>query len=153
MKTKKQNRACPKPQRLHNAAQILWAVPALCSILLAACSLYAESVGGPVTNDTLWTSAGSPWLVTNTVTVVSNVTLTIEAGALVKISAAVSINAQAGGVIDIEGTSANPVLFRSLDDMANWGRVGASGTNAALIMKHADIEHGQVAVLDFACGL
>jgi len=114
--------------------------------------LPGTKVGGNLTGNTTWTLAGSPYVVTNDVTVPTNVTLTIAAGVLVQLHTNMSIVAEAGGVIDVSGTTALPVLFRSADGTNNWGRLSASGSNAHLTMRHADLAHGQVSVLSGASG-
>ena len=114
--------------------------------------LRAIDVGGTITTNTVWTSALPIHVITN-VTVPTNITLTIQAGALVQLGRNISIVAQDGGTIDVAGTTMEPVLFRSLNGTNNWRRVGADGTNATLTMRHADIEHGQTAVLNAASGL
>ena len=114
--------------------------------------LHAIDAGGIITTNTVWTSA-LPIHVTTNVTVPTNITLTIQAGALVQLGRNISIVAQDGGAIDVAGTIREPVLFRSLDGTNNWRRIGADGTNATLTMRHADIEHGQTAVLNAASGL
>lgn len=110
-------------------------------------------VGGNLVGDTTWTLAGSPYVVTNDVTVGTNVTLTIAAGVVVQLRTNLSVVAQAGGAIEVEGTTALPVLFQSADGTNNWGRLGAIGSNASLTMRHADVEHGQAVVLNGASGL
>ena len=45
-------------------------------------TLHATDVGGELIGDTTWTIAGSPYVVTNDVTVATNVSLTIAAGVL-----------------------------------------------------------------------
>ncbi len=107
---------------------------------------------GPLISNTVWTAA-LPIHVTGTVTVPTNLSLTIQAGAQVKLAAGASILANVGGTIDVAGTKASPVLFRSLDGASNWARLGAEGAGASLTLRHADTEHGQVAVLDGASGL
>lgn len=110
-------------------------------------------VGGTLVTNTTWILAGSPYVVTNDVTVPNNVTLTIAAGVVVQLAPNLSIVAQAGGTIDVAGSTKLPVLFRPADGTNNWGRIGAVGTNASLKLRHADLEHGQVAVLSGANGL
>jgi hypothetical protein len=127
---------------------ILW-------LLLArvALPLHATDVGGTITSNTAWILAGSPYAVTNNITVPTNVTLMIEPGVVVRLGSNLAIEAQAGGAIEVAGTAAQPVLFRSLDGTNNWRRIGADGAQARLTIRHADAEHGQVAVLNGASGL
>jgi hypothetical protein len=122
------------------------------------CILVADLAYGPqvcqsntICSDTNWTLAGSPYLITNTITVAPNVTLTIKSGVTVQFANGAGIAIQ--GNLLAEGTSANPVLFRSLNGTNNWNGLGATGNNASLTLRHADIEHGQAAVLGGATGL
>lgn len=115
--------------------------------------LPGTKVGGTLVSTTTWTLAGSPYLLTNDVTVPTNVTLTIAAGVLVQLHTNLSIVAQAGGAIEVAGTAALPVLFRSADGTNNWGRLGAIGSNSSLTLRHADLSQGQTVVLNGASGL
>ncbi len=109
-------------------------------------------VGGILAADATWEIAGSPYVVTNDVTVPTNVTLTITAGALVQIHPNFSINAQGGGTIEVAGSAASPVLFRPAEGTNVWGRLGAIGSNASLTLRHADLTRGQAVVLNGANG-
>ncbi|MBE0544797.1 MAG: right-handed parallel beta-helix repeat-containing protein [Verrucomicrobia bacterium] len=114
--------------------------------------LPGTKVGGTLISNTTWTLDGSPYIVTNDVTVSTNVTLTIEAGVLVQLRSNLSVVTEAGGLIEVAGTSALPVLFRSADGTNIWGRLGAIGTNASLTLRHADLAQGQTVVLNGASG-
>jgi hypothetical protein len=122
------------------------------------CILIADLAYGPqvcpsntICSDTNWTLSGSPYVVTNLITIAPNVTLTIAAGVTIQLALGAGITIQ--GHLISEGTSANPVSFRSLDGTNNWDRLGATGNNASLTLRHADVEHGQTAVLGGASGL
>lgn len=112
----------------------------------------ATPPGSTLESNTVWTSA-LPIQLTENLSVPTNVTLTIQAGALVQLGPNVSLLAQAGGTIHVAGTTAKPVLFRSLDQTNNWGRIGVEGTNANLVMRSADLERGQAAVFGGATGV
>ncbi|MBI5384940.1 MAG: right-handed parallel beta-helix repeat-containing protein [Verrucomicrobia bacterium] len=101
-------------------------------------------VGGVLTSNTVWSPALGTIIVGSTLTVPTNLTLTIEPGTVVNISNGVSIRAVAGGTIDIEGAYTNKVVLRSLDGTNHWGQLSASGPNASLLIRHADISHGSV---------
>jgi hypothetical protein len=125
----------------------------LAATVLGTASALATDVSGTILADTIWAAANSPYVVTGTVTVPTNLTLTVEAGTEIKIAVGASILANAGGTIDVAGTKANPVVLRSLDGTSNWTRLGADGPGASLTLRHVDTEHGQVAVLGGASGL
>ena len=122
------------------------------------CILIAGLAYGPqvcptntICGDTNWTFAGSPYLVASPLTISPNVTLTIEPGVTVEFAAGAGLVIQ--GHLIAAGTAAAPVLFRSLDGTNNWGGLRASGNNASLSLRHAEVEHGQAAVLAGAGGL
>lgn len=87
------------------------------------------------------------------VTVASGVTLTVEAGVVVRINNGLSITAQAGGTIDVEGTAVNPVQFMPLTGNNNWGTINASGNNSFITIRHAEISHGGVSLGSQSTGL
>ena len=57
----------------------------ICAVALALTpEARATDVGGPITSDTTWTLAGSPYVAISTVTIRNGATLTIEAGVEVR---------------------------------------------------------------------
>jgi hypothetical protein len=121
------------------------------------CILIADLAYGPqvcpantICSDTNWRIAGSPYLVTNSLTIAPNATLTIEPGVTVKFAEGAGLTIQ--GHLLADGTSASPVWFRSLTETNNWNGLGATGNNASLTLRHADVQHGQAAVLGGASG-
>lgn len=108
-------------------------------------------VGGTLAEDTTWTPAMGTVTVLSNLVVPAGVTLTIDAGTVVKLTNLVSIVA-AGGSIHIEGTAANKVHLRPLIGTNIWGQLSAQfGGN--LTVRHADIGHGQMTVYSNAVGL
>ncbi|MDL1948228.1 hypothetical protein FBQ97_00210, partial [Acidobacteria bacterium ACD] len=83
----------------------------LAGFLCAAGEVSATDVGGPITTNTTWTLAGSPYIVTSNVTVNAGVTLTVEPGVLVKfaLNTALTVN----GKLTAIGTSGSPITFTS----------------------------------------
>ena len=86
-------------------------------------------VGGTIATDTTWSVANSPYILTDTVTVLAGVTLTIEAGVTV-------MTPDMGEYLDVQGhleavgTAVDPILFTSIDDLAanNWAGIAVSGS-------------------------
>jgi Right handed beta helix region len=113
----------------------------------------ATNVGGMLSSNTTWTAAESPYSVLSTVTVPAGLTLTVEAGVVVRMTNSVSISAQAGAAVDVEGTAENPVQFLPLVGNNNWGTISASGNNAFLTIRQAEITHGGVSLGNQAAGL
>ena len=68
-------------------------------------------VSGPITSDTTWELANSPYIVTGDVTVEPGATLTIEPGVEVKFDGVYSIIVE--GLLDAQGTSGNIIKFTS----------------------------------------
>ncbi len=78
--------------------------------------LFAQTqVGGPV--EGFWTSAGNPYLVVNTLTILPNTTLTIQPGVEIYFSNPDSI--KVFGTLAVLGEPGDSVLFRDLDT-PNW---------------------------------
>lgn len=90
----------------------------------------AGDVGGIIATDTTWTLAGSPYVITDTVTLTAGVTLTIEAG--------VEVQAQPGTAVEVNGTllalgtSTQPITFTSTTetDPGDWQGITVSDSGA-----------------------
>jgi hypothetical protein len=81
------------------------------SMLLVADVSAATYVNGPITSDTTWTKASSPYRLTGSVTVLSGVTLAIEPGVMVDFY---GYSLQVAGTLKARGTTSdNIVLFAS----------------------------------------
>lgn len=106
--------------------------------------------GGTIFSNTTWT-ADRPVHLTNTVIVPTDVTLTIEPGTRVYLDSNVALRAQAGGRIHVIGSPDRPVRLQPLSN-ADWADLSASGANAELVVRHAEIAGGQTAVRNGAEG-
>jgi hypothetical protein len=81
------------------------------------------TVSGTISTDTTWTSSGSPYIVTSSITVKGTdgadgiTTLTIEPGAQVRFNqyTMLTVGASSGdpGALAAQGTAADPVVFTS----------------------------------------
>ena len=80
---------------------------------------------GTISTDTTWNSPGIVYVVTG-VTVASNVTLTIDAGQLVKAKPGFN-GLDVHGTLDVDGTTAAPVYFTSLKDDTIGGDTNNDG--------------------------
>ena len=78
---------------------------------LTASGDLGTQVGGELKTDTTWTTANSPYIITNTVVVPENVNLTIEPGVTVTIQSSDTLMFQINGVIQAEGNATNKIVF------------------------------------------
>lgn len=94
-------------------------------------------VGGPITSNTTWSLANSPYEVTSSITVSNTAKLTIEAGVVVRfrtgtglmvgkiIGDLCELDCQEIGRLDVLGTVQKPVLFTSKSGLiGDWRGVG-----------------------------
>ena len=98
-------------------------------------------VGGTIAVDTTW-NAGAHYVVTNSITVSANATLTIQPGARVCFEAGQGLTVANGGRLLAEGTTNAPILFTRSGSSGNWGNItvnGALGSPETRIA-YADLE-------------
>jgi hypothetical protein len=86
-------------------------------------------VGGPIIEDTVWTKAESPFIVKSHVTVIEDVTLTIEPGVTVKFDKDKVLLID--GTIVAKGTQNEKIIFTSNGEQkaGYWGFVSFSDTS------------------------
>jgi len=96
---------------------------------------------GTITTDTTWDLAGSPFILSGSVQVAANVTLTIAAGVMVKFSS-LAPRLDVLGQLVADGT-AQPITFTSFTDDANtaWGPI-AFNAGASGLIKNAVLRFG-----------
>ncbi|GMX64669.1 hypothetical protein Elgi_39380 [Paenibacillus elgii] len=92
-------------------ALIAWTSPGSAEELQPpqATSGTGTQISGDIGQDTVWTKAGSPYIVTTTVQIYENVTLSIEPGVVVKFRNETGL--RVGGNLLVNGTQSEPVLF------------------------------------------
>jgi len=86
-------------------------------------------VNGPIVTDTTWTS-DNIYVVTGTVTVNPGITLTIEAGTVIKFYAG-NVAIDVNGLLDVNGTESGHVIFTAYNDDAAGGDTNGDGASAS----------------------
>jgi Right handed beta helix region len=129
-------------------------------------ALASTSVSGRISTNTTWTLAGSPYIVTASVSVYGTtttpITLTLEAGVIVKFQPGTLLTLGLGsspGILNAVGTDTLPIIFTSIkDDTAggdtngdgsatspapgNWGYIYLSPGSNASLLDHVQIRYG-----------
>jgi hypothetical protein len=114
-----------------------------CLVLVAAFSVAAKEVKGPISANTIWQAMDSPYVVSGAIIVQSNVTLTIEAGTTIQLGANVDLVVTNGGRLLAEGTPAKPIRFSGVPQATErWGGIIVSGDEDSpeTRIRHASIE-------------
>jgi hypothetical protein len=109
----------------------------LCLFFFIGNSFSQTSVSGGIYQNTTWTAAGSPYIVTGSVVVFPGKTLTIEPGCEVRFTADYSFNMgnfiylEIRGTLVALGTDANKIKFTSsdtTDGFQNWLGINIKGS-------------------------
>ena len=135
----------------------------LCMIiyaLLSTVSFAATNVGGPIRNDTTWTTAGSPYLIQQNVNVYKGVTLTIKPGVRIEFKSTQATQKMfIDGQLVARGTVEKPIIFTLEDGTRNWNSIEFTENSIGAIfddndkykngsiIEFATIEYGQDAII------
>ncbi len=84
-------------------------------------------VSGNITQDTIWNKSQSPYLVTASLQVMDNVTLTIQAGVIVKFADNSGLSVANNAQLLALGTANEPVVFTSIKDDSQGGDNNGDG--------------------------
>jgi hypothetical protein len=112
------------------------------SIIVSSAVIAQTSVSGGIYNNTTWNLAGSPYLVTGSIVVFPNRTLTIEPGVEVIVSADYTFNTgnfiylEVRGSLIANGTSNAPIVFTSSDTTTgfyNWEGIRIKGSQGGTV--------------------
>ncbi|OGQ10056.1 MAG: hypothetical protein A2138_21760 [Deltaproteobacteria bacterium RBG_16_71_12] len=106
--------------------------------------------GDTISADETWTCTDGPHLVEGIVTVADDATLTIEAGALLRLQPASRIATTRAGRVESVGTAEAPILFTSKNGLSGSFGAGAEGglnifaveTGEPSVVEHTIIERG-----------
>lgn len=112
-------------------------------------SAHADThVSTSITTNTEWTVAGSPYIVDQSITISTGVTLTVDAGVTVRFALGKSLTVN--GTLKTNGTSSDEILFTSINDVAggtpaagDWGTITLpTGTGHGLQATHTTFRYG-----------
>jgi hypothetical protein len=97
-------------------------------------------VRGVISQNAVWTLAGSPYRVMEHVTVAGGVRLTVEAGVEVRVGRfqALYVDGELRGV----GQASAPVRFLGIEEHAGWWRGIQVRETGSLVLEHAVVAHG-----------
>jgi len=102
---------------------------ALSTSLAFGTAANATDVSGTISENTTWTLAGSPYIVTGWLQISSGITLTIEPGVIVKLTG--PGNPQGivvSGTLIADGTGSNKIVFTSICDDSYGGDTNGDGS-------------------------
>ncbi|MEJ2637165.1 MAG: right-handed parallel beta-helix repeat-containing protein [Calditrichia bacterium] len=127
-------------------------------MLICSAATAQTPAGGIITENTVWTLAQSPYVVTGNILVAESATLTIEAGVVIRFQQDKSL--QVDGTLIARGNETNPILFTS--DAQNpapgdWGYIFFSDSaEDAIYDQNGNFVGGSVlehAIVEYAGGV
>lgn len=94
-----------------------------------------------ISNDTVLSIMGSPYLIMQDIVIDSNVTLTVEAGVTFLLSDTIDVIVH--GKLNLQGTIANPILFKANDEIhaKQWGAIRIINATDTSVFKHVILEN------------
>ncbi len=115
----------------------------ICTLILLFLVLDTKASVGTlfVTQDTTWSGS---FLLNQQVVVLSGKTLTVLAGADIRLNPGISVTTDSGAVIRISGTAASPIKLHPAQAATYWGNFHAKGAGSLIEMNFADVSGGQI---------
>jgi len=90
-------------------------------------------MAGTLSSSQTWSLTNADiYIVDDTVIIPSGVTLTIEPGVIVKFSPNTRLNVNQGGILQVSGAAANPVIMTSIKDDSVGGDTNGDGLSVAM---------------------
>ena len=140
------------------AALVKMAITFIGSVMLAAVDAgAATNVSGPLSASQTWTAAGNPYILTGDVTVPSGMTLTIEPGVNIRVSAtddtasgdATRVDLIINGALVVNGTAAAPVTFAPIGSTGpgSWSGIMVGPGSGTVTITHASVGGGMFGLL------
>ncbi len=114
----------------------------LLNINLAICQTY---VSGGIFSNTLWTTSGSPYIVTGNIVVMTGATLTLQPGVEVKFDN--GTNMEVRGDLIALGTSADSIIFTSSSSTPMSGIWGGINHWNTIYLDHVKITYAHIALM------
>jgi hypothetical protein len=105
----------------------------------------ATALSGTLGSNTVWSKGMGVIHVTNNVIVSTGKTLTIAPGTIVLFGAGTGISV-AGGSLQADGTTEDPILFGPLDGSKEWGPISVANSGGIASVRHAESIAGRFTV-------
>ncbi len=120
-------------------------------------------VGGTIAVNTTWTTANSPYIVTDSIFVADGVVLTVEPGVVVKFGAGHQLSLGISSQLLAVGSAQQPIIFTSARDdtqsgdtngdgqatlpaAGDWVYLWGRGTNSTLHLEHTLVRYNSIGV-------
>jgi hypothetical protein len=135
-----------RPHQLLRAAMcitLLLMVALSTSQARAVGTLQATPINTDIVADTIWSSAGSPYLVTGPIRIASAATLTIQAGVDIMFVAGAGIRIEGG--LQVQGTQARQVRMVG-DAGATWQGLTAAQPSGNIALQSVSIQNASIGV-------
>ena len=105
----------------------------------------STTISTDIITDTTWTQAGSPYTVTNDVSVIAGVTLTVKRGVEVRFEQGTGLDVY--GTLTAQGTASQPITFTgTIKQPGWWDEIHIQGTggqmNVGSALDYVTVEYG-----------